>query len=187
MILLKPNCNRGMIQVVFAILIFVSIPALSQQDNTLESHENVVASIFNEVWLPFMESYRDADIKKFKSIHAKDLARVSIDRNTIQSLSNYVPEMEGVFQKLKGMGRQMDIRFSILSSAIDESKAYQTGYYCFSTRASESDSFQPHGYGFFNVLLIKEDGKWKISTDADKQADISEEEFAESGTIYKLD
>ncbi len=187
MILSKSNYTRGILQIVLVILMFTSNHALSQQDNTLESHENSIASIFDDVWLPFMESYRDADIQKFKSIHAKDLARVSIDKNTIQSLSNYVPEMEGVFQKLKGMGRQMDIRFSILSSAVDETKAYQTGYYCFSTRASESDSFQPHGYGFFNVLLIKEDGQWKISTDADKQADISEAEFAESGTIYKLD
>ena len=80
----------------------------------------------------------------------------------------------------------MDIRFSILSSATGNEKVYQTGYYCVGSRASNSDSFQPMGYGYFTVVLTKENDQWKISLDADKKATIDEEEFIKAGIIYAL-
>jgi hypothetical protein len=63
---------------------------------------------------------------------------------------------------------------------------YQTGYFCFSSKGSDTEAFQPRGYGFFNVILIKENGIWKITMDADKQISISKEKFKESGMIYEL-
>ena len=66
-----------------------------------------------------------------KSIHASNLTRVSIDMNKIENVSTYFKNLDGFFQSILKMNRQMDIKFSILSSATSEDKAYQTGYYCF--------------------------------------------------------
>lgn len=186
MFLLKFNSNRFILHVTLAVLLFSSSHILGQQNKPLETSEKIMVSIFEDVWQPFMKSYRNQDLKKFKSIHAKNLTRVSISRNQIQSSADYFTEMEGFFKQLKESGRKIDIRFSIVSFATDGAKTYQTGYYCFSSKGSDSEVFEPRGYGFFNVLLIKEGGRWKISIDADKQSTIDEEEFKKSGTIYEL-
>ncbi|MEM7085326.1 MAG: nuclear transport factor 2 family protein [Bacteroidota bacterium] len=187
MVLSKFNSSPVILQIA-VILLFFSFGSMQGQENEpVEGSNEVVASIFEDVWLPFMESYRALDVEKFKSIHAKDLTRVSISRNQIQSYADYFTQMEGVFKQVKESGRQMDIQFSIITSATGSHKAYQTGYYCFRSRASASEEFQARGYGFFNVLLTKENGTWKISLDSDKRADITEEEFNKSGTIYSLD
>jgi len=178
---------RCVFHIALTVLFFSFSSMLGQQNKSLETSENIMESVFQDVWQPFMESYRDFDIEKFESVHAKDLTRVSISRNKIQSYADYFPEMKGFFQQIKKSGRQMDIKFAIVSSANEGDKTYQTGYYCFRSRGSDSEEFQPRGYGFFNVLLTKQDGKWKISLDADNRSTITEEEFNNSGTIYGLD
>ncbi len=174
----KNNFNQTIVQVFLFTLILLPSKVLAQQGKPLEVSKEITEAILKDVWQPFMESYRELDIKKFQSIHASNLTRVSIDMNKIENTSTYFKNLDGFFQSVIKMNRQMDIKFSILSSATSEDKAYQTGYYCFSSRASDSESFQPRGYGLFNVILIKEDGVWKISMDAD--------EFRKSGVIYEL-
>ena len=152
----------------------------------MEVSKEITEAIVKDVWQPFMESYRDLDIKKFKSIHAINLTRVSIDMNKIETGATYLNNIGGFFQRIKKMNRQVDIKFSIVSNATSENKVYQTGYYCFSSRGSNSESFQPRGYAFFNIILIKENGVWKISMDADKKVQLNQDEFIKSGVIYKL-
>ncbi|NNE03192.1 MAG: nuclear transport factor 2 family protein [Eudoraea sp.] len=176
-----------LLQVLLLVILFSTNTVIGQEDKSQDSSEDIIASAYKDVWEPFMESYRALDIEKFKSIQASDLIKVAIDRNTIQTKATYFESIEGFFNQIKQMNRQMDIRFSILSSATGDSKIYQTGYYSIGMRASNSESFQPTGYGYFVVVLIKEDGSWKISMDADKQATINEEEFNKSDVIYQLD
>lgn len=166
--------SKGLI----ALLLFTSFNSQGQ--------EATMASVYNDVWLPFMESYRELDIEKFKSLQALDITRVSIDRNSIKSKDEYFKEMEAFFNQIKGSKRAMDIRFAILSTATGNNRVYQTGYYSISIKGPDSESYQPMGYGYFTVVLIKENGHWKISVDADKNAAISEEEFRTSKVLYTL-
>ena len=182
----KLNIKFRFLQISLLVLVFSSTNIISQEDVSMDSSEEIMTSVYNDVWLPFMESYREMNIEKFKSLQANDLTRVSIDRNTIQAKSKYFESIEAFFNQFKQANRQMDIRFSILSTATGENKVYQTGYYGFSSRVSDSEAFKPLGYGYFTVVLIKEEGQWKISLDADKQAAIDEDEFGKSETIYKL-
>jgi hypothetical protein len=87
------------------------------------------------------------------------------------------------------MGLQMNITFSIVSSATIENKVYQTGYYSIAFRKSDKEQFRSTGYSYFDVMLVKtkENASWKISLDTDKQVKLTEEEFKTSGTIYKLE
>jgi ketosteroid isomerase-like protein len=183
----KLNIRSLFFQVSLLVFVFSSNSSFGQEVNSKESTENTMTAIYNDVWLPFMESYRELNIEKFKSIQAIDLTRVSIDRNTIQTKSAYFAEIEGFFKQIQQSKREMNIRFSILTSATGNDKAYQTGYYSIGSRRSNSESFQPMGYGYFTVVLMKKEGKWKISVDADKQAVIDEAEFRKSDLIYELD
>ena len=175
-------------------LIFLSIcftysNAFSQQMKPVQVDSLIVTSIKNDVWIPFMESYRELDAKKLKSIHSPDIIRVSIGMNKIESGSDYLDNLETFFQRIKKMNRQMDITFSIVSSATTEDKVYQTGYYVFSSKTKDEEHFIPGGFSFFSVMLAKDkgSGRWKISLDTDKQVQLTLEEFMKSGTIYKLD
>ena len=175
-------------------LIFLSIcftysNAFSQQMKPVQVDSLIVTSIKNDVWIPFMESYRELDAKKLKSIHSPDIIRVSIGMNKIESGSDYLDNLETFFQRIKKMNRQMDITFSIVSSATTEDKVYQTGYYVFSSKTKDEEQFVPRGFSSFNVMLTKDkvSGRWKISLDSDKQVQLTLEEFMKSGTIYKLD
>jgi len=175
------------LKVSLLIFLFASNNSIGQEDNPIASSEDIVTSIYNDVWLPFMESYRELNIEKFKSIQAADLTKVAIDRNTIQIKADYFNDIEGFFKQIQQSNREMDIRFSILSSATGDDKAYQTGYYSVGLRGASTESFKPIGYGYFTVVLTKKEGRWKISLDADKRATIDEDEFKKSDVMYQLD
>ena len=44
----------------------VSNNTFSQQPKLLDVNMEIVASVKEDVWIPFMESYRDLDSKKFQ-------------------------------------------------------------------------------------------------------------------------
>ena len=169
------------------VLYLVSNNAFSQQPKPLDVDTEIVASIKKDVWIPFMESYRDLDSKKLISIHTPDITRVSVNSNKIESGSVYLENINSFFERVEKMNREMSITFSIISSATTENKVYQTGYYIFSSRA-KGEEFKPRGYSSFSVILTKDkdSGTWKIALDADKQVKFTQEEFMNSGTIYKL-
>lgn len=173
-------------KIIFLILFLTTAIGVSQTKESQNSKEAIMNSVYSDVWLPFMESYRELDLEKFKSIQAKELIRVSIDKNTINSKDEYFKEMGAFFNQIKGSKRVMDIRFAILSAATGNDTVYQTGYYSISIKGSNSESYQPMGYGYFTVVIIKENGAWKISLDADKNAAIGEEEFRKSEVLYDL-
>jgi len=183
----KLNIKSRIIQVSILMVFFATNNIIGQEDNSMISTDDIMISVYEDVWKPFMESYRELNIEKFKSLQAKDLTRVSIDRNTIQTKTKYFVEIEAFFNQIKQINRQMDIKFSIMSTATGNNKVYQTGYYGISLSGSDSEFSQSMGYGYFTVVLIQEDRSWKISMDADKQVTIDEDEFRKSDVIYELD
>lgn len=158
----------------------------AQQMKALEPNATIVEAVKNDVWVPFMESYRDLDFSKFESIHSPEITRVSLDMNKINSGEAYLKEMGGFFQQIKQVNYQMQITFSIVSSATTENTVYQTGYYTIGLRKNDQTPFQNRGYSSFGVLLTKENGKWKISMDTDKKVSLTQEEF-DKGVVYRLE
>lgn len=180
------NIRFRIIHLAPLLILFACYMAVGQEDSSQRSSESTLDEIYDQVWLPFMESYRALDIDQFKALQAKDLTKVAIDRNSIQPTEVYFKEIEGFFNQFKQMNRQMDIKFSILSTALGTDKVYQTGYYVIGSRNADSEPFQTMGYGYFTVVIIKTEDGWKISLDADKRAQIDKEEFRKSGLIYEL-
>ncbi|MFD2568806.1 hypothetical protein [Pseudotenacibaculum haliotis] len=164
---------------------FLSTQVCAQQMKALEPDAAIVEAVKKDVWVPFMESYRDLDFSKLKSIHSSKVTRVSVDMNKINFGEPYLNEMGGFFKQIKQLNYQMQITFSIVSSATTKDTVYQTGYYTIGLRKNDQTPFQTRGYSSFSVLLTKENGKWKISFDADKKTNVTKEEF-EKGVVYSL-
>jgi ketosteroid isomerase-like protein len=159
----------------------------SQQGKPLAVDANVVEAVKKDIWIPFMESYRDLDFDQLKSIHADEITRVSVPMNQIQTGDDYWNTMNAFFQQIKTMNYQMNIRFSILTSATSADKVYQTGYYTIGLKSNGEDDYRSTGYSSFSILAIKDvkDGKWKITFDKDAPLQLTEEEF-QKGAVYQL-
>lgn len=158
------------------------------QQKPAEVDASIVASIKKEIWIPFMESYRDLDFQKLKSIHTKDITRVSPKLNQIQTGEPYLKTLNAFFEQIKSLSYQMNIRFSILTSATSEDKVYQTGYYTIGLRKDEQSAYQSTGYSTFSILAVKDQtGTWKIAFDSDQPTKLTAEEFVKNGTVYDLD
>lgn len=168
--------------------LLISFNAHAQRMRSVEVDTAIVQTIKDQVWIPFMESYRDMDVQKLVSLHYPNITRVSIGPNRIETGANYLEKLSAMIGQVQDMNREMDITFSIVSSATSADKVYQTGDYMFSMKAPTDDEFTPRGYSSFSVLLSKdsETDKWLISLDADNPAQLTEEEFMQSGTIYQL-
>lgn len=175
---------RGLL-LIFGLL---STQFLFAQDSASIVSPEIIDAIKKDIWVPFMESYRDLDSKKLKSIHTADIFRVTIDNNRVETGMKYLEKFGGFIDGIKERGNGLGIAFSIMTSAIDDTGklVYQTGYYRFSQRRGDEEELTVRGYGFFNVALRNEDGKWKISLDSDKRTSIDEVKFQESGMIYEL-
>lgn len=173
------------ISIVLSFLILSSLN-LNAQQKSVAVDSLIVAAVKKDVWIPFMESYRDLDFKKLESIHSPNITRVGINMNQIETGSDYLKNLNAFFEQIKGLNYEMEIKFSIISSATTKDKVYQTGYYTIGLRADESSPFQSTGYSSFSVMSTKENGTWKISFDADQQVKITKEEFEKAGVIYKL-
>jgi ketosteroid isomerase-like protein len=150
--------------------------------------EEILNEIAADVWIPFMEAYRDLDSEKLKALHAPDIMRITIDQNRVETGAAYLDKFGGYLQQVQSQGIELGIDFSIATSAIDadQQRVYQTGHYRFSSKQPEADGFQVNGYGYFNVLLKKDQGKWRLLMDADQRVEMDEAAFFCGSRIYSL-
>ncbi|MCL6272626.1 nuclear transport factor 2 family protein [Muricauda sp. 2012CJ35-5] len=145
----------------------------------------LLENVKKDVWLPFMQSYKDLDAEKLQAIHDKDIMRISVDSNKIYGGQIYLQELHGFFAMLRQKKEKAEIIFSIGSTAFNANYVYQTGFYRF--KATNTDGLVlMTNYREFMVVLQKQDGVWKITQDMDRRSNLDEESFRKSGTIYEL-
>lgn len=172
-------------KVLTVVALFCVACSISQEK---EVPTETTEAIKNDVWIPFMEAYRDYDEEKLKSIHSSDIIRVNIDNNQIRTGEAYLQEFAAFLPRMKETGDRVGIAFAILTTAFNESVelVYQTGHYQFQMQGPNEPELTPRGYGFFNVGLRKENGIWKIFLDSDTKVELTEEEFQKAGISYSL-
>jgi|GEM_PF-2477122 len=167
--------------------LFVLMPYVSKSQQTVQMVDSTtIASIKKDVWIPFMQSYHHLDIDKFRSIYTPDVIRISIDLNKIEVGQDYFASIESFFETIEKRKLQMTIKFSVLSTAISDTIAYQEGYYSIGIRSNNQEAFKFSGYSRFSVMLQKKEDIWKISIDSDKRTQITEDEFVSSGALYSI-
>ena len=146
----------------------------------------IFEEVKKDVWVPFLESYRDLDINQMLSIQDPNMTRVSIDKNAVRTAESYFENLKKFFNNMKVAGYKMNIEYSIISTAVSEDKVYQRGYYSVNIKAKDAEDYRSTGYSQFTVLLTKQNGKWKISLDADRKVDITKEDFEKKGVVLRL-
>lgn len=129
--------------------------------------------INEQIWKRFVEAYGHQDTEAFMKIHAEKLVRIPIGYE-VARFEQYKSQNEQNFQRQKKEGIKISIDFTFAFRTVTGSVAYEIGYY---KVTSLKDGKSDYYYGMFNVILRKENGTWKILSDADTGENITEATF----------
>lgn len=148
--------------------------------------ENDVArEIDAQVWIPMLAASDRFDAEGFLAVQSPDLVRVSIDRNEVYGLDRYSRELVAGFARARerGIARRSDIRF--LTRTHSNGLARDTGIF-------RSETVMPNGekrlgYTAFEMILRKEQERWKILVDQDttRGGAISEADYQKGGPLNR--
>ena len=161
---------------IFLITAIISFGLLSSgQDNKFSKEIN------EQVWLPFVKGFSNGDDELFKSVHSKEVVRVTQDDKQIIGYDKYFQKIpDSIKAKWGNWKKNIELRFT--QRIASEDKAFEVGYYR-STSTNTQTGEQRTGIGKFHVLLRKENGVWKILVDADSGKEASEEEFKKAAVM----
>ena len=145
---------------IFCSLVFFSSISLlhAQKVDTIAQQE-----INQLIWKPFMESYNNLDAEGFNQLHADDVLRAG--SWSIREGEEYKESNRKGFARTKegGTNRTIELRFDFRKTT--EHISYETGFYKVVSQApnEEARTF----YGYFHVVIKKNNGKWLITQDWD--------------------
>lgn len=137
----------------------------------------VQKEINQQVWKPFQQSYIQLDPNAFMNLHTDDVIRIIRDNDKIlkgQAYAQQVQENSNAARQ-RGARRSIDFRFTERFAQGDH--AYETGFYKVVSSYGEGEQYT--FYGQFDVILRRENGRWKIMVDADtsKNGTLTEADF----------
>lgn len=164
------------------VLLLFTIISVSQVN--AQSANNLEA--INEVWYQFYQAFATLDSQPMAEIHSKNLVRVSggqriLDYETY--INNY---KEGFSQTRQDKGtNEISLRF--FERINNDSVASERGVYQL-IRNKGQQSEQTY-YGQFHVIMIKEEGDWKILVDYDSSEGntIDEQDYNQAHGIAEYD
>lgn len=153
----------------FILTVVFILPEVGAQQDAFTKEIN------EQVWKPFIRSFNAGDDEAFKTVHSKDIIRVSRDENDIYGYDRYFQKIpDSVKSKWVDWKKNIELRF--IQRIAGNDKAFEEGYYK-STSTNTVTGEIRKGIGKFHVLLRKENGTWKILMDADTSEGASEETF----------
>lgn len=128
------------------------------------------AEINAQIWLPFIQSYAEGDGDLHASLYSKDIVRVN--RGNVQTGEAYIERMRDYVNSLRERGGR-PIAFRFTERSTNGETAYETGVF----RLMRNDGTGM--YGQFEVLMRKEEGRWKLTFDHDQPTDRAAWDAAE--------
>ena len=118
--------------------------------------------IDDQVWTPFKKAYKNFDAILMNDLHTDDFIRANSWRITVGD--EYKKQNAKRYQESRERGDQRSIDFVFDSRKATDDLAVETGFYIVT---SVRDGVSNDYYGYFNVILRKEEGTWKIAYDWD--------------------
>ncbi|MFN8349539.1 MAG: nuclear transport factor 2 family protein [Spirosomataceae bacterium] len=129
--------------------------------------------INEHIWSRFVEAYGHQDAEAFMKIHSEKLVRIPIGYE-VARFDQYKGQNEQNFEHQKKEGAKIKIDFTFAYRTVTGNVAYEIGYYKVTNQKEGRSNFY---YGLFNVILRKENGTWKILSDADTGENVTEAKF----------
>ncbi|MEZ4899709.1 MAG: DUF4440 domain-containing protein [Saprospiraceae bacterium] len=141
----------------------------------------VTDTINRQVWIPFIRTYNDHDVDGFMALHHTDMMRVLQDQGDLLRYVEYRTSVANARERdaSRQVTRQLDLHFTERTHR--GNRAFEVGYYqvTITNRSGVSQEF----YGLFHVVLVRENGTWRIWMDADTSVGADAEKFNNAAPI----
>lgn len=138
----------------------------------------LLKEINKDVYEPFAEAYAHRKTDLFASFHSEGMMRIVGHSGQIKGYADYMAGYQKNWADRDQKGELIEFRFE--ERWCNESQASDIGIYKL-TRFLGTEN-ETTFYGRFHVILVKEEGKWKIWIDYDNNPDntIGEKHFLEA-------
>ena len=149
-----------------AIFLALQIMIVNNDSDLKEPYIETYEKINDQVWYPFIQAYQDLDTDAFIGLHSPKLVRLDLNEGVQYDIDTYFLHQKEVNDYYKATRKTRTIELRFEHRTVQDSFAYEIGYY----KATSYVPREPKGteyFGKFNVILKKEEGKWKIVSDAD--------------------
>jgi ketosteroid isomerase-like protein len=129
--------------------------------------QNIYKEINNQIWRVQLDAMNSNQVDKFMSVMSDDVIQVSYTRQTIRNKEQFLNQAGLTYKKMieRKINRSMEFRF--LNRIANESNAFEDGFYKYEL-INENLEKQIY-YGYFQVVLRKEQGSWKVLMDYDSE------------------
>ena len=139
--------------------------------------QNAQQQINEQVWKPFIQAYNAYDTDAFMAVHSKNLVRAPIDSKSVRNFEQYRKQNEEGAKRATNQGSTRTIDLHFITRVSNDMQAYEIGIY--KVTSTNNNGENKDYYGKFHVVLVKENGVWKILVDQDSSENntISEKDF----------
>jgi ketosteroid isomerase-like protein len=153
-------------------------------NSAIAQNTNHFRQINQDVWEAFYKAFDQLDHKYMVEIHDEDLIRIPAGQKIILDYQTYMDNYQKSFAAAKEENSTRSIELRFFERIANDSVASERGIYKLTIDKESLD--ERNFYGQFHVLLIKENGVWKILMDYDSNENntIDETVFKEA---YAMD
>lgn len=164
------------------ILIFIIFSLVLTNPIKAQNLKNL-EDINDQVWSKFYQVFDSLDYNLMETIHSKHLIRIPADNKVIFGYKDYMEQYKITFAKIKENKSNLHISLRFFERINNDLVASERGIYKMIINPNKKN--EKVIYGKFHVILIKENGVWKILMDYDSNENntIGEENFKKAHEI----
>ena len=123
----------------------------------------------DSLYQQFSKAYQTLDVDLVANLYVEDAHYLPANSNqgVLTSRAEIRESFSGFFKWNKNNNRDLNISFRIIKRAIDDSLAYDIGYYLIKSKPRDKEEFPEDGnVGKFVVAMgLQQDGSWKFLLD----------------------
>lgn len=146
--------------------LFLFTSCISEVNHT--DKEQASKSI-DRLYQAFSESYQTLDVDLVADLYITDAHYLPAnpEQATMTSRAEIRESFASYFEWAKNNGTDLNISFRIIQRDIDDSLAYDVGYYLIQSKPADEAEFQEGGNAgkFVTVMGLQKDGGWKFLLD----------------------
>lgn len=147
------------------LLLYFFTACISQTEPDREEHSRSIDQLYQQ----FSMAYQTKDVDLVSNLYANDALYLpgSAQKGILEGGEAIRNTFDGYLNAMAGRQRVLDISFRIVERKIDDSLAYDAGYYLIRAKANDVDEFPEGGNvgKFVTVMGLQPDGSWKFLLD----------------------
>lgn len=157
-----------MIRFVFVYLVTTGFLASCVSNPDHANNKEGASESIDELYQQFSTAYKTFDADLVSSLYTSDANYLPNNPNqpVLESREAIHQSFASYFKYVESNDQDLTISFRIINRRIDDSLAYDTGYYLIQTKPMDADFSDEGSVGkFVTVMGLQQDGSWKFLLD----------------------